>query len=210
MFVLLLNRLSKTCYRMAEETQPISGLVKVTCSHKTGTHQPPVKIHTHFHLIAVLPNNDKPLQNKLEYWKERSRTSNDSLPPNVLIIGLDSTSRLNFRRMLPGVVSLLKNDLQAVELKGYTKVGINSFPNLIPLLTSLSEGEMYSSCRPNNETLPLDMCQFIWKNYSDHNYLTAFIEDNPSSDSLLGGFAKAPTDIYTRHWMLAAYEHNVS
>ncbi len=60
---------------MAEETQRISGLVKVTCSHRTGndTHLTLVKMYTEFHLIALLTNktkidtpNDKLLQNNFE------------------------------------------------------------------------------------------------------------------------------------------------
>jgi hypothetical protein len=64
---------------------------------------------------------------KLDFWRRRRSTSSnvpppssDEIPPNILIIGQDSTSRLNFRRHMTKTVKILES-LGAVEMMGYTK-----------------------------------------------------------------------------------------
>lgn len=52
----------------------------------------------------------------------RSRVNVKANLPNIVILGIDSTSRLNFRRHMPQTVAKLK-DFGAVELLGYTKGG---------------------------------------------------------------------------------------
>ncbi|GIX85528.1 uncharacterized protein CDAR_52101 [Caerostris darwini] len=61
----------------------------------------------------------------------------DSLknPVNVLIFGLDSLSRLAFIRLLPRTYKYLTEDLQMTVFRGMNKVGDNTYPNLIALLT---------------------------------------------------------------------------
>ncbi len=168
----MICRFSNTCYPMEVETQPISSFVRVTCNLTGNGTTPQVKIHTDFHLLAVFPKEansdtsnmsaDKLITRKLEYWKKRSSTSkNGSLPPNVLIIGLDSTSRLSFKRVLPRLESLLRDDLQALELKGYTKVGVNTLPNMLPLLTSYSMEEL-KVLGFASTTKAWDNCSFQW------------------------------------------------
>ncbi len=184
------RRFSNTCYPMAVETQPFTGFVRVICDLTGNGTKPQVKIHIDFHLLAILPKEtnsdtsnmhaDNLITRKLEYWKKRSslKLKNDSLPPNVLIIGVDSTSRLSFKRVLPRLESLLRDDLQALELKGYTKVGVNTLPNILPLLTSYSMEEL-KVLGFASKGKAWNNCSFIWNNFSDHNYLTAYIEDYP-------------------------------
>jgi hypothetical protein len=64
---------------------------------------------------------------KVDFWRRRRSTSSsnvpppsDEIPPNILIIGHDSTSRLNFRRHMTKTVKILES-LGAVEMMGYTK-----------------------------------------------------------------------------------------
>ncbi|XP_057671812.1 uncharacterized protein LOC130903615 isoform X1 [Diorhabda carinulata] len=113
----------------------------------------------------------------------------------VLVIGLDAVSRLNLHRQMPKTVSYLK-DIEAVELLGYNKVGDNTFPNLIPVLTGFSEKELVENCWPTTEDR-FDNCTFIWDIYRDANHLTAYGEDS----SWMGlfnyqrrGFKKQSTD----------------
>lgn len=54
---------------------------------------------------------------------------------DVLIIGLDSVSKLNFMRQLPKTYKLITRQLNAVVLIGFNKVGQNTFPNVVPMLT---------------------------------------------------------------------------
>lgn len=88
----------------------------------------------------------------------------------------------------------------------FVPVGENTFPNIVPLLTSLSAEEL-SFCSASR-WIPLDECPFIWKNFSQHNYLTGHFEDSPKINAfnyLKAGFIRSPVDIYLRPWMLAAY-----
>jgi hypothetical protein len=64
---------------------------------------------------------------KLDFWRRRRSTSSSNVPPtsdeipqNILIIGQDSTSRLNFRRHMTKTVKILES-LGALEMMGYTK-----------------------------------------------------------------------------------------
>lgn len=176
----------------------------------------------------MLPNKTESVSRKLEYWTARKHQnqfngsssittdsaslSSSSSPINVLLIGLDSLSRMHFRRMLQSTTSLLENGLNAFEMKGFTKVGKNTFPNFVPLMTSLSAEELEKACFINSVLTPFDGCPFLWKNFSERNYLTAHIEDYPGIsifNYLKGGFDKEPVDFYPRAWMLAAYAKRV-
>ncbi|KAK9728291.1 Protein of unknown function (DUF229) [Popillia japonica] len=94
---------------------------------------------------------------------------------NVLIIGIDSVSRLNFHRQMPKTSAALKK-IKAVELLGYNKVGDNTFPNLMPVLTGLNESQLKETCWPNTSAY-FDDCPFIWKKFAQNGYATVFAED---------------------------------
>lgn len=73
-------------------------------------------IYRDFHSIVTISDDKRKNDDKKDF---------DDKPPNVVILGIDSTSRLNFRRMMPRTVAKLE-ELKAVELKGYTK-GVQIF-----------------------------------------------------------------------------------
>lgn len=54
---------------------------------------------------------------------------------SVMILGVDSVSKLNFHRMLNHSAKTILEDLEGIEMQGYNKVGDNTYPNLIPLLS---------------------------------------------------------------------------
>ncbi|KAK5646626.1 hypothetical protein RI129_005090 [Pyrocoelia pectoralis] len=116
---------------------------------------------------------------------------------NVLVIGLDAVSRVNLHRQMPKTVQVLK-EMEAVEFLGYNKVADNTFPNLIPILTGLSENELAETCwRSINDRF--DNCSFIWKNFSRKNYATAFGEDSAwmgMFNYAKFGFTVQPTDYF--------------
>ena len=119
--------------------------------------------------------------------------------PNVLILGIDSLSRLNFLRQMPKTYEALKN-IKAVDFLGYNKVADNTFPNLVPVLTGLSESELQASCWPTTDS-HFDKCSFVWERFKKERYVTAFGEDA----SWMGvfnyqkrGFHTQPTDYYWR------------
>lgn len=123
---------SKTCYAMKIVTQPRSGFIVVECSRKKSNQV----FYKGFHLVAMFSNNFQNHRNhailqKIDYWQKwhGEFSKNDSSkykneggpPPSVLLIGIDSTSRLNFHRFMSKTASILHNDLGAIEMKGYTK-----------------------------------------------------------------------------------------
>ncbi|PSN38258.1 hypothetical protein C0J52_17442 [Blattella germanica] len=91
---------------------------------------------------------------------------------NVLMIGTDAVSRLNFHRQLSKTSKRL-TDLGAIELLGYTKVADETFPNLLPLLTGMSEADRLS------RVLPLEYCPWIWENFTEAGFVTGYGEDAP-------------------------------
>lgn len=121
---------------------------------------------------------------------------------NVLIIGVDSVSRQNLLRTMPKTVNYLKTK-GAVDMLGYNKVGYNTLPNLVPMLTGLKDREMHKLCNPSYKST-FDNCPFIWKRYKQAGYYTAYVEDctnYATFNYLKRGFAGTPTDYYTRTFL---------
>ncbi|XP_050081796.1 uncharacterized protein LOC126569042 [Anopheles aquasalis] len=132
----------------------------------------------------------------------RSHRRSESTEPqlNVMVLGLDSVSRLNLHRQMNATVDYLLNTLNAIEMFGYNKVGDNTFPNMVPGLTGLDVDELSAACLPNSSST-FDLCQFVWNKFRDVGYRTAYAEDT----SALGtfnyckkGFREQPTDYYLR------------
>lgn len=84
---------------------------------------------------------------------------------NVIIIGLDAVSRLNFHRQMPKTIDYLQN-LGAIEYHGYNKVADNTFPNLIPILSGMNVEELTNSCWPSEKDY-FDNCTkyFVWSKF---------------------------------------------
>ncbi|XP_051176271.1 uncharacterized protein LOC127291270 [Leptopilina boulardi] len=123
---------------------------------------------------------------------------------SVLILGLDNVSRLNFQRNLPKTVDYL-NKNEWLIMKGYNKMGENTFPNLMAILTGQGQEESHSKCTPN-VPFGLDNCPLIWYNFRNAGYVTAYAEDEApmSTFNLLKvGFVEPPTDYYLRPYIIA-------
>ncbi|KAH7943067.1 hypothetical protein HPB52_004884 [Rhipicephalus sanguineus] len=115
---------------------------------------------------------------------------------NVLVLGIDSTSRMNFNRHMKRTRRLLLGELNAFELLGYNKVGDSSFGNQIPLLMGKSADEVKRIfCNDN-----LDDLSLLWNHYSVRGYATLFLEEMPCYSLFTypnyRGFRKPPTDYY--------------
>lgn len=119
---------------------------------------------------------------------------------SVLIVGIDAVSRLNLHRQMPETVRVLLNDLNAIELFGYNKVGDNTYPNLVPVLSGHSPDELEKLCLPYaNSTF--DECPFVWNDYRQRGYTTALGEDMAwlgLFNYARNGFHVQPTDYRMR------------
>lgn len=98
-------------------------------------------------------------------------------PLSVLMIGIDSISRLNLLRAMPHTAQHLY-DNGWFEMKGYNKMGDNTYPNLMAIVTGYNETWAYEKCQPHLEKR-LDTCPFIWKDYAASGYVTGYAEDEP-------------------------------
>jgi hypothetical protein len=96
-------------------------------------------------LAAQRPSNST-VKRKEKFWTTNNEEVNVIAPPNILIIGQDSTTRLNFRRHMTQTVKILES-LGAVEMMGYTRGTfvrntifddnyLSLFNVFLPLLTS--------------------------------------------------------------------------
>ncbi|XP_075745390.1 uncharacterized protein LOC119176401 [Rhipicephalus microplus] len=172
-----------------------SDFVFVTCSSNGA------KFHEEFLMVPVLKEQ---VEQRCELVKDAA------IPPlnrtkerlNVVIVGLDSVSRLNSLRHLKRTREFLLEQMEAIELYGYNKVGDNSFPNQVPLLTGRSGEEAMSLCPEKF----FDNLEFIWDKYASLGYRTLFLEESPKYglfNYLLKGFKDIPTDYYCRPMIFA-------
>lgn len=116
---------------------------------------------------------------------------------NILILGIDGVSRLNFHRTMPKTLNYLKKK-EVVELLGYNKVGDNTFPNVVPMLMGVSAQELKKICVPHRSA-KFDNCPFIWEWFKQAGYYTALGEDNSNIGTFnyqRPGFLTTPTDYY--------------
>lgn len=171
----------KNCTVFKKSVDIYDEFVRVECSYKGS------EIYKDFHSFVTVKAKAERLSDK------------NDIDFNILILGIDAVSRLNFYRTMPLTLKNLK-DIGAVEFRGYNKVGDNTYPNLIPILSGLSENELSTLCVPRKNS-SFDDCPLIWKRFKDVGYTTAFGED-ASSISLFNylkkGFVEAPTDYYWR------------
>lgn len=89
----------------------------------------------------------------------------------------------------------------------FVTVGENTFPNAVAFTMGYQSEELPLVCN-YSMSHPLDPCPFIWKEFSEANYLTAFIEDVPllaTFNHYKTGFVETPTDFYFRPFMLGVH-----
>ncbi|XP_065285158.1 uncharacterized protein [Dermacentor albipictus] len=136
----------------------------------------------------LLPQRKSPTLKKRVIRGER--------PISVLVLGIDSTSRMNFDRHMKRTRRLLTEELFAFEFLGYNKVGESSFGNQIPLLTGLAGDDVERLFR--NHTF--DELPHLWSVYKESGYTTLFLEEMPDYGLFVypdfRGFRNPPTDYY--------------
>ncbi|XP_034253052.1 uncharacterized protein LOC117652330 isoform X2 [Thrips palmi] len=184
-------RFAKDCVAFEEPVAVPHEFVRVTCtgrrlSNKTVDN----KLYTDYHAFVPLrrprghPGGITP----------REHVSEDAL--SVLIVGIDSLSRLNMIRKMPKTRAFLEEHLGARSMMAYNKVEDNTFPNLVPLLTGMNIPELRNSCWPE-DSAHFDACPWVWKRFNAEGYVNMFAEDTAWMGLfhyLKRGFAVQPTD----------------
>ncbi|XP_072142497.1 uncharacterized protein [Dermacentor andersoni] len=115
---------------------------------------------------------------------------------SVLLLGIDSTSRINFNRLMKKTRKFIIEELNAFELLGLNKVGDNSFPNQLPLLSGFAGPDTNSLFKRYS----FDAFPLLWNTFKDEGYTTLFLEEMPyyglfTFPNYLG-FIRPPTDYY--------------
>lgn len=149
---------------------------------------------------AIIQGKDK-VKHKLT--KGRAKSTQDKI--SVFMMGIDSISRLNLIRGLPATYKHLQ-DNKWFEMRGFNKMGDNTFPNLMAILTGQNETVNKQVCNWRNVGA-LDKCNFIWNDYDSAGYATAYAEDEVSINTFNyyeTGFVEEPTDYYLRPFALGA------
>lgn len=171
--------------------------ILVKCHEKDGKKKrKPFYENTH-----SLVNIEK-IRERLESNEQKNTTKRKL---SILFLGIDSVSRLNFQRAMPKTNEFL-HDNHWILMNGYNKMGENTFPNLMAILTGKSINQAYDACTP---TVPykLDNCSFIWYDFHQSGYTTAYGEDEAEISTFnynKVGFVEPPTDYYLRPYMLAS------
>ncbi|XP_030370920.1 uncharacterized protein LOC115621412 isoform X2 [Scaptodrosophila lebanonensis] len=134
----------------------------------------------------------------------RNNKPEKSKKPSVLLWGIDSLSRINFQRTMPLTYKYLREQLW-FELQGYSKIGVNTYPNLMALLTGYNNS-LSTKCYKSKIFDSLDTCHLIWKDYKQEGFVTAYAEDWAKFATFnhpQKGFLKPPTDYYLRPFVMA-------
>lgn len=128
--------------------------------------------------------------------------------PNILLLGIDSFSRLHFHRHLPLTKALLE-EKGFQPLYGYHKVGENSFPNVLPILSGRPLDYFFPNDSSNASFL-WDNVHLIFDDLHQAGYLTTYIEDMPEYGFFNydhRGFYEQPTHYYLRPFNWAINQH---
>ncbi|XP_002132842.3 uncharacterized protein [Drosophila pseudoobscura] len=135
-------------------------------------------LHEDVHFFIQPPPQElleQPVSLKKWVQGNKTKTAESTSEPliSVMILGLDSVSHLNFLRQMPRTAKYLHNEMSYVEFWGYNKVGLNTFPNLIAMLTGESAEENVKYWK---KTQRMDNCPLIWKDFKRAGYNTSFAQ----------------------------------
>uniref|UniRef100_A0A6P7FWE9 Uncharacterized protein LOC114331788 isoform X2 n=1 Tax=Diabrotica virgifera virgifera TaxID=50390 RepID=A0A6P7FWE9_DIAVI len=179
-----------TCTNFVSNVTIFRDPVYVKCLDKKTRKE----LYENAHAITVM---DETIQKKLESF------DNTTNPFSILLIGIDSISRLNFIRSLPNTHKFVEQN-GWIPLKGYNKMADNTFPNLMAILTGFNNSRAYQVCNPR-KLGKLDECPMIWYDFKKLGFITGYAEDSASINTFnyrKVGFTKPPTDYYYRPYIL--------
>jgi len=169
--------------------------VLVKCHRKDSILGLPVYTNVHY----LFPREK--VKDKIDAFKAKGGWSKNPETPNVIIFGTDSVSRLNVERHMPKTLKRIKSISDSLDFAGYNKVADNTDPNLVALLLGIHPFVMDSLPCHNNPLKAYDDCPFIWKEFSQRGYVTAYLEDSPIMSLFhyeKPGYINPPTDFYGR------------
>nr|XP_017109365.2 uncharacterized protein LOC108133803 [Drosophila bipectinata] len=159
----------------------------------------------HFFIQPTPEKLLKPPPPRLKFWDKRNQRRSEMPPISVMILGIDSVSHLNFLRQMPKTAAYMRSNMSHVEFWGMNKIGLNTYPNLIALLTGLSSDEANGLI---SEDKFMDRLPLIWKDFKKAGYNTSFAEDHARVSMFYykkKGFDKPTTDHNLHDFMTELY-----
>lgn len=194
----LISETLETCY-FGENTYDTKKLLPKEVELKSDTEFVFVKCfnsvfkNIYSNLHGLIPYKPK-VYNRTKTWDLNKRR-----PPSILILGIDTMSRLNFfRAMKQSSKTIINFPNKWFSLEGYNKVGMNTFPNMLAALRGWSNNDVQRICDPANKYLD-NHCILIWDDFQKNGYVTAYAEDTMQFSTFKfwkKGFKNAPTDYY--------------
>jgi hypothetical protein len=140
----------------------------------------------------------------------KNRTSiNTRAKPNILILGIDSVSLKNFKRIFPQTFKYLNNLEDNIIFTRMNSAGTSTIDNMIQMLTGLNRDELNRHLDKKIDDSFVDYLPFIWDEYESRGYLTLFQEDLPKYsifNYLRKGFRYFPTHFYARGFWTQFYK----
>ncbi|KAH9524034.1 hypothetical protein Btru_047960 [Bulinus truncatus] len=155
---------------------------------------------------ALVPRYEKIIELDLLKQKKRQVESSPKETLNVIMVGLDGVSRHQMMRGMNKTYTFLMEELHSFDLTMYTQVGINTFPNYLPLFSGYSLDEINQWWSISNHLDPLDT---VWREYGNAGYRTLYTEDWPSLGAFhfsRQGFLFPPTTYYSHPICVAMEE----
>ncbi|KAL8560894.1 hypothetical protein ACOMHN_059078 [Nucella lapillus] len=173
---------------------PNADFVRVQCGVINLVTKKRSKYTAYHFLMQEKPALEQTLQMRLRERKLRPRDSNVSPKTwassldwvNVIMLGVDSTSRHNMIRLMPKTRHFLLNELRAVEMTNYNKVADNTFPNMFALHTGLTLddarwAETLEKARGQQKREVVDWetlgYRFLCQDFAQQGYRTLYNED---------------------------------
>ncbi|KAH8255826.1 hypothetical protein KR038_011295, partial [Drosophila bunnanda] len=142
----------------------------------------------------------------IQYPRNRNETNDARRAakyPNIFLFGIDSTSRMNFHRFMPYTSRFVRQE-GWYEMEGFNKVGDNTLPNLLAVLTGRTPNQWRFKCDVRQQGC-LDSLIYLWDHFRNAGYLTAYAEDLARISTfnyMKHGFTRPPVDYYLRHFLL--------
>ncbi|XP_041674579.1 LOW QUALITY PROTEIN: uncharacterized protein LOC108110642 [Drosophila eugracilis] len=124
--------------------------------------------------------------------------------PSVLMIGIDGISQNNFHSNMPRIFNYLKTN-GWFSMDGYTRVGKDTLPNLMAMLTGYSPHTWSNlKCQSERQLGCLKTIPLLWKRFKKKGYITAYGEG--MSDLTMFnvdkfGFSENSIDFYARPYL---------
>ncbi|XP_059054367.1 uncharacterized protein LOC131848496 [Achroia grisella] len=200
------NKHYSCCYKfVSRSTDPGVSDVKITyTSCVTFNNGTTIKLNEEVITVTCGVSPDKKFKVIYEdaYMLIKKKNSsnheeNNNKSWNVLLLGMDTMSRARAYYNLPFTMEYFQRQ-DWLDYRGYHKVGFNTYPNVMSLLTGNKVEKMYRKCKPN-----MNHCNdhIIWTKFKNAGFKTAYGEDNlslPDTFYNYGGFESVPTDHYMR------------